>query len=176
MDPRVAYAAFIAETDRRMAELSRRHAGGMVCAAGCDACCLTERSALAIEADAVGRGVAALPERLRRSLAEAPPDDDRCPLLTRDGRCAVYAVRPFICRTHGVPLLIDTGDEVGVIFCERNFTDLTDDADFDRDDLLDTVSANRKLIEINDAFVAAGGGRPGRISLADCLTIDASNG
>ncbi len=29
-----------------------------------------------------------------------PRDDGACPLLGRDGRCTIYAHRPFGCRTH----------------------------------------------------------------------------
>ncbi len=34
----------------------------------------------------------------RRSIA--PAGDGRCPLLGKEGRCMVYAHRPFGCRTH----------------------------------------------------------------------------
>ncbi|MEZ5303910.1 MAG: YkgJ family cysteine cluster protein [Verrucomicrobiales bacterium] len=30
----------------------------------------------------------------------ADPNAGRCPLLGRDGRCTIYAARPFGCRTH----------------------------------------------------------------------------
>ncbi len=36
----------------------------------------------------------------RKTLPDAEDMDGRCPLLGGDGRCTVYAHRPFGCRTH----------------------------------------------------------------------------
>ena len=45
-----------------------------------------------------------------------------CPLLV-DDRCSIYESRPLICRTQGLPLLIEAEDgEAEVDFCPLNFT------------------------------------------------------
>jgi uncharacterized protein len=56
----------------------------------------------AIEGELARRG-GGLPSARRRALPlhDAAPEDERtCPLLDRAGRCSVYAVRPFGCRTY----------------------------------------------------------------------------
>ena len=76
------------------------------CAPGCVFCCFLWTDALPLEvlriADQLQR--TASPEDLaevRRRLRErltAPPGDRPCGLLTSEGRCAVYAIRPMTCR------------------------------------------------------------------------------
>jgi len=79
----------------------------------------------------VREAVAALPcetrERIGQQAREVREREARgepvaCPLLV-DDRCAIYSSRPLICRTQGLPLLLDTedgGQEVD--FCPLNFT------------------------------------------------------
>ena len=70
----------------------------MQCGPGCVACCQQDLSLLLVEALAV---LAAL------DRAQDPPRagsaGSGCALLV-DGRCAVYAERPTICRTHGLAI------------------------------------------------------------------------
>lgn len=47
-------------------------------------------------------------------------DETPCPLLI-DGRCAVYAHRPLICRTHGLPHIDVNGEVFDDSWCTRNF-------------------------------------------------------
>ena len=85
------------------------------CRAGCDYCCymnvhVAEAEAFHVAAHVEGSEHAA---ELKAAVFEAArairgkTDEDRfrehvaCPFLSRsDGRCRVYAARPFICRTH----------------------------------------------------------------------------
>src|SRR5262249_50080981 len=53
---------------------------------------------------------------------------DVCPALEPDGRCAIYPVRPVICRTHGLPIRFPREDAEEprnrlpiVDACPRNF-------------------------------------------------------
>jgi Fe-S-cluster containining protein len=55
-----------------------------------------------IEARLVGRATRAQGKRLDRTKRALPilgSDERRCPLLDDEGRCSVYEVRPFGCRT-----------------------------------------------------------------------------
>lgn len=55
---------------------------------------------------------------------EMPEDDPTpCPLLGDDGRCLVYAWRPMICRTHGLPNLDYSGECFSDLCCTLNFSD-----------------------------------------------------
>ena len=59
-----------------------------------------------------------LDERLRQLQAHPPHGEQRCELLDADGRCAVYAARPIVCRSHGAPLRLPDGQ---LDACPLNF-------------------------------------------------------
>jgi Fe-S-cluster containining protein len=60
-----------------------------------------------------------LPDEL---WTEMPEDDETpCPLLGEDGACLVYAHRPMICRTHGLPNLDIGGESFSDLCCTLNF-------------------------------------------------------
>ena len=102
------------------------------CAEGCSACCHVQIGVFELEAAPIREALAALEREdpgLRRRIrerglallegpspaAETPP---ACALLV-DDRCAVYATRPLICRSHGLALL---GPD-GVDHCPLNFAE-----------------------------------------------------
>lgn len=104
--------ALLAELAAIYEEVDARHAGW-----SCDAsttCCrfgLTGREpyVTGLELLAVRRAVARSGRKLavelpaarvrRRGLPVADDGERRCPLLGQDGRCSIYASRPFGCRT-----------------------------------------------------------------------------
>lgn len=102
------------------------------CASGCDACCHVRIGVFAVEAGQIRRALADLADtdpalRARvRAQADDPAHQDRCALLV-DGRCAVYAERPLICRSHGLPVATpDPADPTGKLqldHCPLNFQD-----------------------------------------------------
>jgi Fe-S-cluster containining protein len=60
-----------------------------------------------------------LPDEL---WTEMPEDDETpCPLLGEDGACLVYAHRPMICRTHGLPNIDISGESFSDLCCTLNF-------------------------------------------------------
>ena len=86
------------EVDARAAELAGRHAGRLRCGRGCSACCLDGLTVFEVEA-----------ERIRRAHAELLSDGEphapgACAFLDAEGACRVYAERPYVCRTQGLPL------------------------------------------------------------------------
>lgn len=109
--------------DAHFAAAVARTPAAFSCAAGCAACCHARFSVFAVEAapirDALARLAVADPLlRARvRHQADDPAHAERCALLV-DDRCAVYAERPLICRSHGLPVLAD--DRVD--HCPLNFT------------------------------------------------------
>lgn len=100
----------------------------------------------------------ALPESLRARLEqqaretlelEARGESVVCPMLI-DDRCSIYESRPLICRTQGLPLLIEAEDgQPEVDFCPLNFT--AEDAvdDLDEDHLVPLDDLNLKLALVN---------------------------
>ena len=129
------------------------------CRAGCDECCHARFGVFEIEAEPIRAALAKLdandPE-LRatiRSQADDPALSDRCALLV-DGRCSVYAQRPLICRSQGLPLLT----EERLDWCPLNFRDRRPP----RESILSLVALNAPLSALATAW--SGDGR--RIELA----------
>lgn len=69
-----------------------------MCRSGCSDCCQDELTVLAVEADRIRQAHAQL-------LAEGTPHPPgACAFLDDAGACRVYADRPYVCRTQGLPL------------------------------------------------------------------------
>jgi hypothetical protein len=96
------------------------------CRAGCDSCCHQRFSVFEVEAAPIRRALAELEPPLRERIREQGRDShgDACALLV-DGRCSVYAERPLICRSHGLPIAVpDPEDPAGPLVldhCPLNF-------------------------------------------------------
>jgi Fe-S-cluster containining protein len=86
------------DVDRRAAALTERHRGQMVCGRGCSACCIDGLTVFEVEAEKIRRGAAEL-------LASGTPHaSGACAFLGGEGECRIYALRPYVCRTQGLPL------------------------------------------------------------------------
>lgn len=162
------YHALLARVDELCRATGERFPSELSCRPGCDACC-RHLSIFAVEAHALNRAFRELPEaeaaKLLESARQAAPSDP-CPLL-QDGLCLLYRARPIICRTHGLPILINRDGESGVDFCPKNFRGLTSipgSAVIDLDRLNDTLAA------INALFLASFPG-PERLTLAQALAL-----
>lgn len=120
----------------------------------------------AVEAAALRAAVQALPESIRARLTaqaretlqrEALGESPVCPFLL-DDRCSVYETRPLICRTQGLPLLLQLDDgEAEVDFCPLNFAapDATDD--LQETHLVPLDELNLRLALVNLQFCRAQG-------------------
>jgi hypothetical protein len=91
--------------DRMVAPLTARHAGRLQCREGCTGCCVDDLSVFAVEAATIVRHHAAL------LTSEAPHPVGACAMLDDAGRCRIYAHRPYVCRTQGLPLRWLDADE-----------------------------------------------------------------
>jgi hypothetical protein len=93
-----------AAIDARAAELAAQLGSRLQCRRGCSACCVDDLTVFEVEA-----------ERIRTRHAELlatgePHARGACALLDAEGACRVYADRPYVCRTQGLPLRwIDEG-------------------------------------------------------------------
>lgn len=87
-----------AEVDREAAALAERHRERLVCRRGCFDCCVDGITVFEVEADRIRERAAAL------LAAEAPHPPGRCAFLGAEGECRIYALRPYVCRTQGLPL------------------------------------------------------------------------
>lgn len=95
------------EVDREAGRLAVLHAARLRCGRGCADCCLDDLSVTAIEAERIRSAHATL---LRDGEPHAP---GRCAFLDGEGGCRIYADRPLVCRTQGLPLRViyESADE-----------------------------------------------------------------
>jgi len=121
-------ADFHAEVDAAVAPLEAKHRDRLQCARGCTGCCVDDITVFEVEAELIRRRHASL-------LAEGTPrPPGACAFLDDEGACRIYADRPYVCRTQGLPLRW-TDDEAQAEYrdiCELNeegplITDLTPD-------------------------------------------------
>lgn len=138
------YSKLTAWCDAFFKQSQQRCSSRIVCKAGCSDCCILQ-SVCAIEAIALSR-------YLKNERTEKPPLGqkkwDRCPLIN-NGICSAYVARPIICRTHGLPVLIDTdGTLTTHITCPLNFVD-DEPESIDRSSVLDSENITMNLMKLN---------------------------
>lgn len=74
------------------------HAARTVCRKGCSACCVDDLTVFDVEAEHIRQRHGSL-------LQEgAPHPVGACAFLDAAGACRIYAERPYVCRTQGLPL------------------------------------------------------------------------
>jgi uncharacterized protein len=116
------YRNLVARVDELCRRITAEYGEYLTCGEGCDGCC-RHVSLFPVEAVALAAALGGLPAEQAariRELARAASTADACPLL-EDGRCLLYAARPIICRTHGMPLLVSQEGEKRIDFCPKNF-------------------------------------------------------
>jgi uncharacterized protein len=94
--------------DARARELAERHAARLKCGPGCASCCQDDLTVFTAEA-------ARIASEYPDVLHETPGLAGACAFLDEGGRCRVYAARPYVCRSQGLPLrwLAEAEDEDG---------------------------------------------------------------
>jgi len=86
------------DVDREAGQLTRIHRSRLRCQRGCAACCVDGITVFQVEAENIQRHHADL-------LAGGTPHPaGACAFLDADGACRIYAHRPYVCRTQGLPL------------------------------------------------------------------------
>ena len=169
------YHELVERADELCRRITAEFGAHIACRAGCDGCCRhlslfpVEGVALAV---ALGELPAAEADCIRDHALSSSPDGP-CPLLV-DNCCLLYAARPLICRTHGLPLLTtaDNGTR-SIDFCPANFQSiesLPGTAVIDADRLATALAA------VNALFVSQCSHNfpPGsdRITIAEALLMD----
>jgi hypothetical protein len=164
------YRELTAKVDAFFSRVQDRHGSDMRCGSGCADCCHTRLTVTDVEARAIRDLVSALPAARRAELAARATRvvDDRCVALDDDDRCAIYAARPIVCRSHGAPIRMrdepagasGAPSSLPVIrSCFRNFTRVTPDPDciVDQETLSALVLAvDRETGGTGDRFDLAG--------------------
>ena len=148
------YDQLVGRIDAHAAAVSQQFPQALACHAGCDSCC-RHLSLFPVELAALSRELQRRPQAEQTAiLAQLTAPAAGCPLLL-SGLCGLYAARPLICRTHGLPLLLawaDGGQRVD--HCPLNFQGC------DRlpgTAVLELERLNQLLVAINALFVQQAG-------------------
>lgn len=115
------------------------------CRAGCSGCC---RLATVCGLEAVVLLRAGLDSGFSGQFESG---GEQCCLL-REERCLVYAHRPLICRTHGLPLVSGALTEGEVDCCPLNLPALAEVAELEMDLIVDLDRLTENLMRLNLAF------------------------
>lgn len=174
MDNLGNYRALLAKVDELVAVITTKYDEHLACHAGCDSCC-RHLSLSLVEGAALAVALHELPRNQMNHVRERAGNtavDDPCPLL-ENGLCVLYAARPVICRTHGLPILIIDGEAKRVDFCPHNFRGVES---LPGDAMIDLERLNTTLAAINALFITASGIEAvqgaERISIADALLLE----
>lgn len=135
------------EVSKLSDQLAKLHKDEMACKKGCSECCM-HFSVLPVEYFSILQELKQNPPKQYQELNE---EADDCNFLIND-LCQIYESRPFICRTHGLPLLFmsQEGDDWELSACPLNFTDFED---FHSENTFSQDTYNSKLFLINQEFV-----------------------
>ncbi|WP_437962552.1 YkgJ family cysteine cluster protein (plasmid) [Sorangium sp. So ce119] len=174
--PRDRLRELFTKVDAFFAHASARHGARMACRTGCSDCCRRRFSVTSLEADALREALAALPEADRAALAARARAGDPgvCPALDGEGRCAVYAARPLICRTHGLPIRFAPAPETRALpvidACPKNFVG-EDLHALEASSVLDQTTLSTVLAALDMAHAdAAGRPRGERVAITAVLS------
>lgn len=144
----------------------------ITCSEGCSSCC-TAITLFPVEAAALHAALEALPDdkgaAIRRQVA-AHAEGERCPLL-EDHRCLLYAARPIICRTHGLPIIYSEGNERKADCCPLNLSE--DEQPLSGSAIIDLDRLNTLLVAVNALFLSHAdvSGLPDRLTIAESLKV-----
>ncbi|WP_243374283.1 YkgJ family cysteine cluster protein [Geotalea sp. SG265] len=167
------YRTLLAKIDEMTTGISAAHAADIACRKGCDRCC-RHLSLFPVEGVALAvafRSLSADRALFIRAKARSATADGPCPLL-ENGECALYAHRPIICRTHGLPVLVTEEGGQRLDFCPLNFTNAES---LSGDAVVDLEKLNTLLAAVNKLFVTECWERKivgkERLSLAEALLL-----
>ena len=93
--------------DKEAARLHVLHGQRLTCRRGCAACCIDDLAVAAVEAENIGAHHRQL---LQHGIPHAP---GMCAFLDGEGACRIYAHRPYVCRSQGLPLRWTDQDDAG---------------------------------------------------------------
>lgn len=163
------YEKLLAKVDDLCLRIETRFAKHLSCRSGCSSCCLSI-TVFPVEAHI-----------LKLALQDLSPDDvffirqnvkknrylDSCPLLF-ENRCLLYASRPIICRTHGLPIFYREDGIQKVDCCSHN---QLSGLSITGADVIDLDTLNSLLVAVNTLYLTQIVEKklPERMSIFDAL-------
>lgn len=169
------YKNLLIKIDTFCDELTDVYGKDLVCRKGCSSCC-RHLSLFPVEAVHIRLAMEDLAKETFeiiqiKAMTLIDDPDGNCPLLD-EGVCLLYPVRPIICRTHGLPVLVREGQGTVVDCCPLNFASGRKP---DSKHILDIEQVNTTLVTVNGLFVKEAfdeGDFPERFLLAEALLLD----
>ena len=157
------YLSLLSRVDDFCMRLRQRHGRHIACCPRCSACCNQILNLLPVEFYYLQTAAKAA------TLPEPVHAQGVCPLL-HEGTCLLYEHRPVICRTHGMPLVVEENGLQRIDCCPENFREGVLTA-LSGDSLLHLERVNLLLVSINHVFAAARNIDAGqRISIAQIFS------
>lgn len=178
-DPQASYLELLARLDAFSERVMRRYPDMLQCKLGCDDCCQRDLSLFPIEADGLVEQARSLPSEridqlLVRARAALADDEAGCPFLdatARGGACTVYPVRPVVCRSQGLPMLLPEQNSLSL--CPHNFKGVHD---ISGACVLDLAPVNQILVTTNLLRARELNISPERVQLSRAVVDGLSDG
>ena len=148
-DKFVSYRKLLTRVDDFSSRLIRKYKGNIVCRHGCADCCRQDLHLLPVEFHYLTQGLSCMPEA-EKNIMEVSRKDTCC-ILLHEGDCLLYGLRPIICRTHGLPLLITENGTQWRDCCPKNFEGQSLE-NLPEKDLLHLERLNTILVTVNMVF------------------------
>lgn len=169
------YRQLLEKIDRFWAGAAATYGQDLACRKGCGTCCRhlslfpVEAVHIRLAVDTLDQNTMDIVKQRAENLYNDP--DGECPLLHGEV-CLLYNVRPVICRTHGLPVLLRDPQGNRVDVCPLNFTSGRTPSN---EHTIDIEQLNTTLAAINTLFTASAfepGEAPERLLLAQALLMD----
>ena len=149
------------KVDHQFERLFQKHHSQMACSKKCHQCCMPDLTVSRIEADSIHLHLvndSSILKDLIQLESENPYNHSRCTFLNPEGLCSIYEVRPLVCRSHGVPHMIQIERKKEALdACELNFQDGLNQ--LDPGDWIHLETLNFLLGLINQSLGEAGNDR-----------------
>jgi hypothetical protein len=151
-----------AKVDAFGARVASRYPGELACGPGCDDCCNRRLSVTGVEAALIREALARLDAPARAAIARraASAPASVCAALDAERCCSIYAVRPLVCRSHGVPIRFEPDERSApsgqrsrlpiIDACSKNFVG-RDLALLDPDSVMNQATLSTLLAAIDAA-------------------------
>lgn len=102
-----ALKQFYSALDSHVHSIEEKNKSRINCKKGCFSCCKDDLEVFGIEAEYIRKNQ----QEFLKTNSPAPIG--ACAFLNEEGACRIYDSRPFVCRTHGVPIAYLQEDEEG---------------------------------------------------------------
>ncbi len=167
------YRAVLAKVDAKFADIQARHPQQFACRRGCHSCCLPGLTVAEVERAHIAEWLAVHPEKVTELAALATANThggQRCAFLDAQGACAIFEVRPLMCRVHGAPTRVALQAEATVQLdvCRLNFAGpaAPELKDLPAGDFVDQQLVSTLLYVVGKRFAGALAGRRTALELA----------